>query len=234
MEKTTDVLILCGGMGSRLKPVVADRQKTMAAIDDRPFLDLPIECLLRQGFKRIILCTGHHAEGVEEYYSKMSNRAEFFFSREEKPMGTAGAILNAKRLIKNETLLVLNGDSFCDIPYKDFCDFFEKKKRAPSLALVDPRDRKDGGYVTIDDNHKILSFNEKEFKQNTFLSVGFYFFDRSILNKIPTPPASWEKDVFPALLKEGIYGYVSDKELFDIGTPERLDYFKQAYFGKKL
>ena len=93
-----DVLVLCGGVGSRLHPLISDRPKGMALIGGRPFLDILVEDLLKQGFRRIIFCVGHLKEQIIARY-KSRDDAEYLFSQEDVPLGTGGAVQNALPLV---------------------------------------------------------------------------------------------------------------------------------------
>ena len=86
-----DVLILCGGIGSRLSSVNPDRPKGLAPVGGKPFLDILVEDLVQQGFQRIIFCVGHLKEQVIDRY-KTRKDAEYFFSQEDIPLGTGGAV----------------------------------------------------------------------------------------------------------------------------------------------
>ena len=93
-----DVLILCGGLGTRLRDVVKDKPKCLAPINGKPFIDLLLDDLVLQGFQRIVLATGHLSYQLEQHV-KQRNDAEYIISREPEPLGTAGAIkyINLKR-----------------------------------------------------------------------------------------------------------------------------------------
>ncbi len=84
----TDVVILCGGLGKRLKKVVRDRPKSMAEIKGRPFLDILIDYVASFGFRRFILCTGYMGDHIDKYFVRGKERAlDILFSRERKPLG---------------------------------------------------------------------------------------------------------------------------------------------------
>ena len=130
-----DVAILCGGFGKRLQRVVKDIPKPMAKIKHRPFLSILIDFIASYGFRRFILCTGYKADIIEGYYSQRYNNLSIEFSREEKPLGTGGAIKNAENYIKSSPFLVVNGDSFCKINLREFVSFHFKKDSLISIAV---------------------------------------------------------------------------------------------------
>jgi NDP-sugar pyrophosphorylase family protein len=233
--KDIDVVVLCGGLGSRLNSVVDDRPKSMAEINDRPFLDILIDYVARYGFTRFILCTGFKGDFIRRYYETKRSELVFLISEEKIPLGTAGAIKNAESFIESDTFIVLNGDSLCEIDIKDFLSFHIRKKALISIVLTTIKNSMDFGVVRLDKDQKIIGFSEKVIMHgDDLVNTGIYFFDRKILKEIPSgEKRSLEHDIFPGILDKGIYGYVTEKKLLDIGTPERLEIAKEYLRGTK-
>ena len=119
----TDVLILCGGLGTRFRQVQDDIPKALAPIQGTPFIDLLLKDLVDQGFRRIILATGHLSSQLEQYVQRRRD-AEYIISCEPKPMGTGGAIKLAEQHIRSDIFLILNGDSRILLGYKDMMNFW--------------------------------------------------------------------------------------------------------------
>lgn len=232
-----DVIILCGGFGTRLRTVVNDRPKPMAQIGDKTFLDILIAYVAGFGFRRFVLCTGYKQSFISDHYKNIFKELEIVISEESEPLGTAGAIKNAQKHIRNDKFLAMNGDSFCQMDLCAFLDFHESKKALTTIALIAKDDPSDYGTVQLDDNSKIVSFKEKikeKVKVKTsdstlnkgLINAGIYLFHRSILDKIPgSKKYSMEYDLFPSLLVGDIYGYITEGTFIDIGTPER---YKEA------
>lgn len=226
-----DVLLLCGGKGERLKDLVKDRPKPMADIKGRPFLDILINYILNFGFLRIILCLGYKGEIVSQYYNEKSRFFNILFSQESKPLGTAGAIKNAEHLVESNPFLVMNGDSFCPLDLFELINFHNEKKAAFTMALVKSVGDKDYGVVGVDKSQKIISFNEKvKIKNNGFVNAGIYLLEKKIFDLIETgTKLSLEYDIFPRILSERFYGYITKEKLIDIGTPERYAKAKKMF-----
>lgn len=222
--KDIDVVILCGGAGERLKSVINAVPKSMADINGRPFLDILIEHIKGFGFKRFILCTGYKSEVIEDYYRKKDFAVEIVFSREDMPLGTAGGLRNAKSYIKSSIFLVTNGDSLCKFDLDKFFKFYQKTGARYLIALIPSICSSDFGSVDIDEKGKITGFNEKaRTKAGDFINAGIYLFDKSIFDIIEAgKKLSLEFDIFPLLTGKGLYGYKTDSDLLDIGTPERF------------
>ncbi len=230
----TEIVILCGGLGTRLSPLIADAPKPMAKIHGLPFLDYLMKFYYNFGFKKFILCVGHKADCIISYYRESEFGKHIVFSRESTPLDTAGAVKNAEPHIGGEYFFVVNGDSFCDYNPHEFTAFHTAKTDALMSAVVVPRSRRtDAGNVEIDENTGLMvSYKEKGASSSApYINAGIYIFNRKILEKIPAGmKVSLEQSLFPAMVNRGAYAYPIHRDVIDIGTPERyqraLSYFK--------
>jgi len=216
-----DVVILCGGMGTRLRRISGDLPKALMPFHGRPFIDYLIESLLPFGFRRFVLCVGHLREKVRAHVR--AGDYEVVFSEEEEPLGTGGALKNAAPLISSSSFLVMNGDSICPVDYAQFYAFHLKKGGILSLVLAKPRPEQDYGVIEVDDTERVIHFREKQGGRETMLiNGGIYLMQRDIFNHLPAETLfSLEYDLFPNILPRGCYGFRTDAEVIDIGTPER-------------
>lgn len=221
--KDIDVVILCGGLAKRLGGILGKLPKAMAEIKGRPFLDILIDFVAHSGFRRFILCTGHKGAIIKQHYRNKECPLKFVFSREDKLLGTAGAIKNASAFIRSPLFLALNGDSLCRIDLRKFIAFHLKKKALVSIALTQIKDKRDYGNVALGKTDKVIGFEEKpQANQKNLVSAGIYLFQKKALSLIPKDKnTSLERDFFPKIASEKLYGYVTNKKLVDIGTPER-------------
>ena len=232
--KEVDVVILCGGIGSRLRAIVDDRPKPMAQINQQPFLDILIDYFCGFGFSRFVLCTGHMSEVIQEHYSHKKGSLEFIVSNEQIPLGTAGSIKNAEKFIQSEPFLVTNGDSFCPVDLADFYDSHLSRQALMSMAVVESEETANSGLVTLDSLQRIISFEEKKAKARTgYINAGIYLFQKNILSLIPENTKYYlEYDLFPSLTNLDSFAFVSREELIDIGTPKRYEWGKEYFAGK--
>ena len=232
--KNTDVYILSGGLGKRLKSVTKNKPKTMVEIGGKPFLDIIIDYMTGFGFRRFILGIGYKAEVFKKYYRGFRSKdLEIRFCEEKTPLGTGGAVKKAKGLIKSNPFLILNGDSFCEFNPLDFLNFHKKKKANVSILLRKVSSGADYGKVKLDKSGRILDFNEKDSRaKNCFVSVGIYVFDKKAFDFMPANKVfSLELDFFPKITGRNCFGYTNSGFFIDIGTPER--YFEaRNYFLK--
>ena len=221
-----DIVVLCGGLGTRLRTVVSDRPKSMADFCGRPFLDILLDYFKGFGFRRIILCVGYRAEAIKSHYANRFSDMEILFSEEKAPLGTGGAIKNAEHLIKSNPFCVANGDSFCSIQMDQFLSFHSDKKATISIAVSSVGKTKDYGAVCLDHDSQVLSFDEKkESQEKAAVNAGVYIFEKKILFEMHKGDIfSLEKDLFTRVCGKGLYGFFVDSPVIDIGTPERYAY----------
>lgn len=219
-----DVVILCGGLGTRLRPIVSDRPKALAKIGETAFLDILIGNIRRQGFRNIILCVGHLRDQIKTHLNHNGKEHDITFSEEVEPLGTGGALKKAKSLIRSNPFMVLNGDSICKINFSDFYGFHASKGGILSMALVRSKIARGSGGVTVDGSQRITSFRERvaDGRSECLVNAGIYFMQRGIFSRMPDKNKfSLEHDLFPKLVATGeCYGFITDGELIDIGTPE--------------
>lgn len=235
-HKLTNVTaaILGGGLGTRLRSVVAYRPKVIAKIGNKPFLAYLLEQLDNAGVKKVVICTGYLGEQIKATFGDNYGSLDIIYSQEPSQLGTAGALRLALPLLESDSVLVLNGDSYCDANLNDFWSWHLSKEAEASLLLTQVRDTKRYGRVEVDEEGQLLSFAEKvESSGPGWINAGVYFFKRNMLLTIPENRAvSLEKELFPKWLGRSFYGYCTPSARFlDIGTPESysaaVDFFEK-------
>ena len=227
-------LLLVGGKGIRLRSVVPSAPKPLASVGDQSFLELLVRQLRRQGIRRLVMCSGYLADQIQ---SKFGNGRAWDvaieYSREQQPLGTAGAVKLAQRHLRGASeFLVMNGDSFLEVDFGKLIRFHRECNRLGSMAVVPVQDAGRYGTVRVDASGRVIGFMEKT-GLNTpgLINAGVYVFDPEIFEHIPEGPVSLERDVFPLVLDRGVYALEHSGIFIDIGTPE--DYARaQALCGQ--
>ena len=228
-------LILVGGLGTRLQALVPDRPKPMADVFGKPFLEYQIERLKGQGFDDIVLCVGYRADQIRDYFGDGRRwSVGIHYSVETEPLGTAGAIQNARRFIE-DTFLVLNGDSYLGANLADMVEFHRSGRSvnprvAGTLAVVAVDDASAYGALELDAQHHVLSFREKGQAGPGWVNGGAYVLEPDILRLVPEGRAvSIERETFPLALAQGrcLLGYGVKGFFVDIGTPEGYRRFQR-------
>jgi mannose-1-phosphate guanylyltransferase len=224
--ESVDVVVLAGGLGTRIRPVLGDTPKVLAPIGGRPFLSYLLRWLSGFGAKRIVLALGHGAAAVQEYLVEFRDPALSVASLvEPRPLGTAGAVRLARPRLRTDPVLVMNGDSFVAA---DLCTFLAFHRTAGAIgtvlcAMVEHAGRY--GRIATDDNARIREFIEKdaEFRGHAMVNAGVYLMSPALLDAIVAMPGrSLERDVFERLPPGSLAAFRGQFDFVDIGTPETL------------
>jgi len=210
-------VILAGGLGTRLRPLVADRPKALAVVAGRPFILYQLEWLRSNFVRSVVLCVGYKGEQIVEFLGNGSHLGlKITYSREDTPLGTAGALAKAGHLLP-EKFLVLNGDTYTAMPIDPLWEVHQRCEALATLAVATAQDSSAAGGIEMDESGRITSFREKE-PGARLVSMGVYAVSRDLLSLIPRKrPCSLETDVFPKVPR--LYGYLSPVSFIDIGTP---------------
>jgi mannose-1-phosphate guanylyltransferase len=221
-----DVLVLAGGLGTRIRPVLGDTPKLLAPVAGRTFLDHLLDWLRRFGARRVVFALGHRAEAVTAHLGKAARDGLVTVPViEPQPLGTAGAIRLARPQLHSDPVLLLNGDSFTDA---DICKLLARHRRtvaAGTLLCASVADAGRYGRVDIDAAGTIRGFAEKDAQARgpANISAGMYVLSAALLDTIAAGTAtSLEKDVFAALPPGALTAFCECGRFIDIGTPESL------------
>ena len=218
-------LILAGGEGTRLRPLTTTYPKPVVPLVDRPFIGFMLDWLRSHGVDEVIMGCGHMADGVRAVLGDGSGfGVKLSFVEEPRPLGTGGALKFAEDLL-DERFLMLNGDVLTDLDLTA-----QIAQHEATGARGDARADAGRGPVRLrarapHGDGAVTEFVEKpsadQIDTNN-ISAGAYVLERSVLELLePGKPASIERDVFPRLVGDGLYGYVGEGYWMDIGTPER-------------
>lgn len=216
-------IMLVGGLGTRLRSVVPSTPKVLASIGEKSFLELLVRRLRSQGIRNLVMCTGYLADQIETRFG--DGRAwdvSIEYSKEEMPLGTAGALKLAKRYLGDiPEFLVLNGDSFLEVDFESLMAFHRRHDGAiATMAVLQVENASRYGTVHVDGSGKVTGFAEKTGSETPgVVNGGIYVFNHAVLQHIPEGPASLERDVFPRLLDQGVYAQEQHGMFIDIGTP---------------
>lgn len=221
-----DVVVLAGGLGTRLRSVIPDMPKVLAPVNGRPYLDFLLDWLAGSGVKRVVLCLGYLAEHVQAHL-RGSPRDDLAIDIvvEPEPAGTAGALRHAHAVLRSDPVMVVNGDSFIDGDLHAFLVDHLSAGVAVSVLCARVADASRYGQVELDTDGFVQRFVEKDPSATGagLINAGIYLFDRPVIAEIvDSGAASLERDVFPGLAARGMRGHSTDGTFLDIGTPESL------------
>lgn len=234
-----EVIILAGGLGTRLRSEIQNIPKCMAPVDGKPFLWYILKDLKEYSeVKRVILSVGHLREIIIDWISTIKEEFpfEFDYAIEEEPLGTGGGIRLAMKKVIEEEAVILNGDTYFDVDYNELVAIHRTQKDAKlTIALKPMKDFNRYGTVTTDKIGRILKFNEKQVCKEGVINGGVYVLskDDSIFKEQPQK-FSFEINVMQQKCGESgyLYGVVQNGYFIDIGIPE--DYHKAEKEFSKL
>ncbi len=248
--------ILCGGQGTRLRPVVADRPKVLAEVQGRPFLAHLLDRLAAYGVANVVLCTGYQGDQVEALFGDSYGGLRLLHSQEAAPLGTAGALRAALPLLQGNPVLVMNGDSYCETDLRTFWAWHHSREAEGSVLLTRMADSGRYGRVHLDAAGRLVGFEEKSADGGPgWINAGIYLLDIQLLETIPVGRfVSLEQEMLPQWLTMGsglanaskgaggsdqlkarrLYGYKSEGRFLDIGTPESYAAAHQLFAEEAL
>lgn len=224
-----EAIILAGGFGTRLRSVVADLPKPMAPINGKPFLEILLDDLGKKEIDKIVLAVGYKKEIIKNYFKDRYKNIEILYSEEAEPLGTGGAIKKALKLVEEEQIFIINGDTFFDVDYKEMFEFHCINDSQLTLAVKKMEKFDRYGSIKIQQK-KIISFEEKKYVEEGYINGGVYLINKNIFKEIEEETFSFEKNI---LENKNFYiqkwAYFSDGYFIDIGIPEDYSRFIWRY-----
>lgn len=221
-------IILAGGLGTRLRPRTLTVPKPMIPILGKPFLGHQLDYLRRQGIKEALLLIGHLGDQISDYFGAggaLGMRLDY--SREEKLLGTGGALKRAEHKIHDD-FVVIYGDSFLPMDYAAFEKAFKNAGREGMIAVCRDADGVTGvrPNVALAPDGIVTRYDKRTpSPELNCVEAGVLAFKKRVLERIPgARVVSLENDLYPQLIREGqLGGYVCGGRFFDIGTEERIE-----------
>ncbi len=220
-------VVLVGGAGTRLRPLTLTQPKPALALVDRPFIRYMVDWLARHGIDEVVMACGFKPEALREALGDgIDGGPAIHYVEEDEPLGTAGPVrLAADKGLLGDRFMVLNGDVLTDLDLTALQEQHERTAAVLSLALYPVDDPTSYGLVRRADDGKVLGFYEKPDPaqiDTDEISAGAYVVEREVLDLIPPGrKVSIEREVFPRLVGQGLYGRRLEGYWMDIGTPQR-------------
>ena len=222
-------VILAGGIGKRLRPITYTVPKPLVKIRGKPFLHYLLYKVASMGIRKCVLLTGYKHGAIREYCGSGKKWGlKISYSREKKPLGTGGALLNAGKKI-DSTALVLNGDTYSDLDIGKFLAFHRKHNALATIFSM-KGSLKGRGEVKIASSGRVARFLEKKAAGTGNYNAGAYLVEPEAINFLQNKlwkkgkrKFSLEEQGFPLLMSKGkLFAFRGRGRFLDIGTFESL------------
>lgn len=235
---TKQAVILASGEGVKMRPFTYEIPKPLIPVNGKPLLEYGITLLRDHDIKNIFITVSHLADKIEQHFGDGSGLGvKITYIREQKPSGTGGALLAAKKHLEAAPFFLLYSDVLFDIDLTEFIQSHIRNKAAVgTLALTSVADPSAFGAVKLRGS-RIVEFSEKpvtESDTSRLIFAGCAAFDYSVFNYIKKSRGklSLEEDIFPKLTTEGrLYGYPFEGKWYDVSTPEIYDQVLKQWLG---
>ena len=225
----TRAIVLAGGLGTRLRSAVPDLPKPMAPVAGRPFLEHLLDQWIAQGVSHFVLSVGYRHEVIVDHFGDRYRGADVSYAIENTPLGTGGGLLLAARSLPpgdSERFLVLNGDTYFDVPLAPLREFAERTDADWCFSLFKAQET--GRYMglKVDDEHRIVALRHDDQRIGRLANGGVYLVHPRALRGgfVPVEGASvsLENDLFAAWMAGGqrFLGKPFDGAFIDIGVPD--------------
>lgn len=229
----SNVIILAGGLGTRLQHILSGIPKPMAPVNDQPFIKYLFLFLKKFNTKRVILSVGYEHNQILKYFGNHFSGIELIYSIENSPLGTGGAIKKSLLLSTTNNTFILNGDTFFDIDLNLMEKQHIENQKEMTIAVKEMADFDRYGSLLIEKD-RIVNFEEKKFIEKGFINAGIYLINQQKFLEINWPEKfSFESEFLEKYSKKFFFApFYSESYFIDIGIPE--DYYKFQHDYKSL
>jgi D-glycero-alpha-D-manno-heptose 1-phosphate guanylyltransferase len=219
-----EAIILAGGLGTRLAARLDGVPKPMAPIAGRPFLAILLARLQQSGCARVLLSVGHLHQTIRHHFGASFHGMTLDYIVEDAPLGTGGALRAALQQAREDSVLVLNGDTFLQLDYAALLAFHAQSGAALTMSITHQENIARYGGV-IAKNGRVIGFEEKGRTGPGQINAGVYALNRNLPWPASLPEKfSFESDFLaPQIANIPVAAYPVDGFFLDIGVPEDLD-----------
>jgi NDP-sugar pyrophosphorylase family protein len=236
MSELPTLLILAGGMGTRIRALLAEGlPKSLVPVDGEPFVDRQMRLIARKGFRKVVFCVGYAAEPLIE---RLGNGSDFglqidYSSDGDGLLGTAGAIKKALRSTKDEDVAVMYGDSYLDVEYMPIYETFKQSNKNALITVY----RNDGKLIKSNmllRNGSILAYDKSAAapKDMAHVDFGLSFYKRAVFESVTDVPMDLSVITQKLIAENQLAGYEVTTRFYEVGTPEGVRDLESYLAGK--
>lgn len=234
-------VIMAGGFGTRIQPLTTSLPKPMLKVVNVPMVEHILQKVIKAGIKEVVILLFFKPEIVKNYFQDGKKwGVKISYILPDADYGTAGAVGQARDILKGEPFIIISGDLVTDFDLKEIISFHKKKKSLLTIALTPVENPLQFGVVITDKNSKIIKFLEKPSWGEVFsdtINTGIYILEPDILEFVPTSgDYDFSKDLFPALMQAQIdlWGCRVEGYWRDVGNPQSYRDVHGDILNKKI
>jgi len=222
------VVILAGGLARRLGDLTEDDPNSLLKVQGKPFLEYQLELLRKADIGNVVLCLGHLGRQIERHFGDGNKfGVSIRYSIEEKPLGTAGALRNAKDLL-NDIFFCMYGDSYLSINFLEVMRYFESQNKLALMTVFNNHNRFDKSNTATQGN-LVSRYNKNDAAGDmVYIDYGLHIFRKRTLDMVPSNQFYSLEDLFPRLIAlQELLAYEVGDRFYEIGSPQGLTDFNK-------
>lgn len=228
------IVILCGGLATRLRPLSEKIAKSMIEIEGKPFLEYQLELLKKNGISDMIFCIGYKGEQIENYFgdgSRFGVKIRYSWEK-EKLLGTGGALKKAESLL-DEIFFVMYGDSYLPFNFKKSIDYFNKFNKLGLMVVYKNQNRYEKSNLLVKDNLVKQYNKENPTKEMEYIDYGVSIFRKKALKLLPENTSCDLSQIHLSLIeKDQLLAFESKIRFYETGSFQGLEEFKRYIKNK--
>lgn len=222
------IVIICGGLATRLGNLAKKTPKSMMDINGKPFIEHQIEMLKKQNIKNIVLCTGHLSEKIESYLGDGKNfGVDIKYSYDGgKRLGPMGAVKNAESILEKD-FFIMYGDSYIFVDFNKVYDFYKENNELVCMVVYKNKNKYDKSNLIVENNRVIGHKDLKVEGKIEYIDYGTSILNKKSLDFIPKDSFFSTEDFFKKMIKKNqLLAYEIKKRFYHIGNPKALEEFR--------
>jgi mannose-1-phosphate guanylyltransferase len=226
-------VILCGGLGTRLRPYTLFAPKPMLPVGPKPIVEHIVDWLKANEVMHVVMATGYLGRVIEHYFGDGSAfGVAIEYARSDRPMGHAGQLKSAEGLLPR-TFVCLYGDAILSFDLKRLLEFHKRKNALVTMALMRYETRMKYGVISTKSDGRVSKWKEKPAIGND-INVGCYVMEKKFLGYIPRGRVYGMKEAFKSAMEDdkGVYALRVEGEFTDIGDIRAHKAADEAYIKR--
>lgn len=206
----------------------------MVLVRGRPFLEYQLELLKAQGIRDVVLCIGHLGEQIERYFGNGERVGlDIRYNREDRPLGTAGALKNAASLL-NDTFFTMYGDSYLSLDFRHAMSYFQSQKKLALMTVYRNCDSYDGSNAAIQGSLVKKYSKQERTPDMVYIDYGANIFRKKVLSLVPEDQFYRLEELFPRLTeREELLAFEVGERFYEIGSLQGLKDFEKYVGGSR-